>query len=186
MKAKKIAKRLRARAHELRQLHEKFQGADPAPPTRARLLADVLEEVADQVSPQTAISKMSQEPSPSLSKASSEPYLVCYSKIYDFLKVAWERIESRQLIQVDLLGVLGNGAKDELIRTWVRADWPEFFVDTANIKKLVLQMLELAEGAVAAKPIGKQRFVVRAHQPTGMCERMSFALSSADDLVIKR
>jgi len=48
MKAKKIAKRLRAKARELRQL-DGFQILTD----RGSLLADVLQEVADQISPRS-------------------------------------------------------------------------------------------------------------------------------------
>ena len=51
MKAKTIAKRLRARADEFHQKARSFQNGDQVSTDRARLLADVLQEVAEQVSP---------------------------------------------------------------------------------------------------------------------------------------
>ncbi len=51
MKVKAIAKRLRARSDEFHRMACSFQGDDQVSTDRARLLADVLQEVADQISP---------------------------------------------------------------------------------------------------------------------------------------
>lgn len=51
MKAKQIAKRLRARSDEFHRMALAFQNGDQVSADRARLLADVLQEVADQVAP---------------------------------------------------------------------------------------------------------------------------------------
>lgn len=51
MKAKQIAKRLRARSVELHRTALIFPPIDSALAERARLLGDVLREVADQVAP---------------------------------------------------------------------------------------------------------------------------------------
>ena len=51
MKAKLLAKRLRARSDELHRMVLSFQNGDKVASDRARLLADLLQEVADQVSP---------------------------------------------------------------------------------------------------------------------------------------
>lgn len=51
MKAKQIAKRLRARSDEFHRMAQAFQNGDQVSADRARLLADVLQEVADQVAP---------------------------------------------------------------------------------------------------------------------------------------
>lgn len=51
MKAKQIAKRLRARSDEFHRMALSFQNGDQVSADRARLLADVLQEVADQVFP---------------------------------------------------------------------------------------------------------------------------------------
>ena len=53
MKVNKIAKRLRKRARELHALSGTLMSGDQALTDRARLFADVLWEVADQVSPRT-------------------------------------------------------------------------------------------------------------------------------------
>jgi hypothetical protein len=51
MKAKILAKRLRARSDEFHRMVSSFQNGDKVSADRARLLADVLQEVADQVAP---------------------------------------------------------------------------------------------------------------------------------------
>ena len=51
MKAKKIAKRLRARADQVRLMADLFRKEEQDLRTHARILVDVLQEVADQVSP---------------------------------------------------------------------------------------------------------------------------------------
>ena len=51
MKAKQLSKRLRSRSDELRRMALSFQNGDQVSADRARLLADVLQEVADQVAP---------------------------------------------------------------------------------------------------------------------------------------
>ena len=51
MKAKKIAKRLRARAGQVRLMADLFRKEDQELRTHALILVDVLQEVADQVSP---------------------------------------------------------------------------------------------------------------------------------------
>ena len=76
MKAKKIAKRLRKRAHELHQLSGTLMSGDDALTDRARLFADVLQEVADQVSPRTrkkSLKKSLKKSSPSVSMKTTEP-----------------------------------------------------------------------------------------------------------------
>lgn len=57
MKAKLIAKRLRARSDEFHRMALCFQNGDTVLVARARLLADVLQEVADQVAPLPAKKK---------------------------------------------------------------------------------------------------------------------------------
>jgi len=51
MKAKLLAKRLRTRSDEFHRMALSFSSDDTVASERARLLADVLQEVADQVSP---------------------------------------------------------------------------------------------------------------------------------------
>ncbi len=51
MKVKTIVKRLRARAEEFHLMARSFQGGDQVATDRARLLADVLQEIAGQLSP---------------------------------------------------------------------------------------------------------------------------------------
>lgn len=51
MKAKKLAKRLRARADEVRLMADLFRKEEQDLRTHALILVDVLQEVADQVSP---------------------------------------------------------------------------------------------------------------------------------------
>jgi hypothetical protein len=51
MKAKQLAKRLRSRSDEFHRMALSFEGGDRTAAERARLLADVLQEVADQVCP---------------------------------------------------------------------------------------------------------------------------------------
>jgi hypothetical protein len=51
VKAKLLAKRLRARSDEFHRMALSFQGGDKVAADRARLLADMLQEVADQVAP---------------------------------------------------------------------------------------------------------------------------------------
>jgi hypothetical protein len=51
MKAKQLAKRLRARSDEFHRMASSFMAGDRVSADRARLLADVLQEVADQVCP---------------------------------------------------------------------------------------------------------------------------------------
>jgi hypothetical protein len=51
MKAKKIAKRLRARSNEFHLSALGLQPGDSAFADRARLVGDVLQEIADQVAP---------------------------------------------------------------------------------------------------------------------------------------
>ena len=51
MRAKKIAKRLHARARPLHQLEGSFQNGGQVSVDRAGLLAEVLQEVADQLAP---------------------------------------------------------------------------------------------------------------------------------------
>ena len=51
MKAKKIAKRLRARADEVRLMADLFRKEEQDLRVHARILVDVLQEVADQISP---------------------------------------------------------------------------------------------------------------------------------------
>jgi hypothetical protein len=57
MKAKLFAKRLRARSDEFHRMALSFQNGDTVSAERARLLADVLQEVADQVGPLPAKKK---------------------------------------------------------------------------------------------------------------------------------
>ena len=100
-----------------------------------------------------------------------------HAKILGFLMAEWARIESRQLVAVDLVYAPGGGFRDEPIRKWVRADEPEFFAEFVNVEKLVSQIIEIAEGEADAKPAGKHGFVVRAHQHLGDRTKISFALS---------
>lgn len=58
MKAKAIARRLRARSDEFHRMAITFQEGDRLLSDRARLLADVLQEVAEQVSPLTKAEKV--------------------------------------------------------------------------------------------------------------------------------
>jgi hypothetical protein len=51
VKAKLLAKRLRGRSDEFHRMALSFQNGDKVSADRARLLADVLQEVADQVAP---------------------------------------------------------------------------------------------------------------------------------------
>lgn len=51
MKMKILAKRLRRRSDEFRRMAGSFQGDDQVSADRALLLADILLEVADQISP---------------------------------------------------------------------------------------------------------------------------------------
>lgn len=51
MKAKLLAKRLRARSVEFHRMARSFEAGDATVAERARLLADVLQEVADQLAP---------------------------------------------------------------------------------------------------------------------------------------
>ncbi len=51
MKAKLLAKRLLARSDEFHRMALSFQNGDQVSADRVRLLADVLQEVADQVVP---------------------------------------------------------------------------------------------------------------------------------------
>lgn len=57
MRAKIIAKRLRARSDEFHRMALSFQIGDTLLADRTRLIADVLQEVADQVSPQEVIQR---------------------------------------------------------------------------------------------------------------------------------
>jgi hypothetical protein len=100
-----------------------------------------------------------------------------HSKVMSFLVAEWARKDNRQLVAVDLLYAPGNGFKDEEVRRWVRADEPELFSEFIHIEKLVVQIVEIAEGEADAKPAGKHRFVVRCHQHIGSRVIFSFALS---------
>ena len=76
MKANKIAKRLRKRARELHELSGTLMSGDLALTDRARLFADVLQEVADQVSPRTrkkALKKSLKKSSPAASTKKTAP-----------------------------------------------------------------------------------------------------------------
>jgi len=57
MKAKKIAKRLRARAYELHDQAGVLLTGESAQTDRARLIADVLDEIADQLAPRQKTTK---------------------------------------------------------------------------------------------------------------------------------
>jgi len=99
-----------------------------------------------------------------------------HGKILGFLMAEWARKDNRQLVGVDLLYSPGQGFKDEEIRRWERADEPEFFAEFVNIEKLVVQIIEIAEGEADAKAPGKHRFVVRTRQHMGGKPTLSFAL----------
>lgn len=60
MKAKEIARRLRARSDEFHRMAGSFMLGDRMSADRARLLADVLQEVADQVYPPSKKKKAQQ------------------------------------------------------------------------------------------------------------------------------
>jgi predicted amino acid-binding ACT domain protein len=100
-----------------------------------------------------------------------------HGKILGFLMAEWARKVDRQLVRVDLLYKPGGGFKDEEIRSWVRTDQPELFVDFVNIEKLVAQIVDIAEGEADAKPSGKHTFVLRCVQHGGSRPSMSFALA---------
>ena len=86
MKAKKIAKRLRARARQL-QLEGSFQNEGQVSVDRVGLLAEVLQEVADQLAPRpkktlkklmkakkaTKKAKEAKAPTPSTNGSTHEP-----------------------------------------------------------------------------------------------------------------
>ena len=99
-----------------------------------------------------------------------------HGKILGFLMAEWARKDNRQLVGVDLLYSPGQGFRDEEIRRWERADEPEFFAEFVNIEKLVVLIIEIAEGEADAKAPGKHRFVVRTRQHMGGKPSMSFAL----------
>ena len=100
-----------------------------------------------------------------------------HAKILQFLMAEWARKDNRQLVSVELIYAPGGGFREEPIRKWVRADEPDFFAEFVNIEKLVIQIIEIAEGEVDAKPAGKHRFVVRTHQHLGERASMSFPLA---------
>lgn len=99
-----------------------------------------------------------------------------HGKILGFLMAEWARKDNRQLVGVDLLYSPGQGFRDEEIRRWERADEPEFFAEFVNIEKLVVLIIEIAEGEADAKAPGKHRFVVRCRQHMGSKPALSFAL----------
>lgn len=98
------------------------------------------------------------------------------SKILAFLMEEWVRRDNRQLVGVDLFYAPGGGYKDEPVRSWERADTPEFFAEMVNVERLASQILDIAQGEVDAKPAGKHRFVLRTRQHMGTKPTMSFAL----------
>ena len=100
-----------------------------------------------------------------------------HQRIFQFLMAEWNRKDNRQLEEVHLVYAPGNGFAHEPIRRWVRTDEPELFVEIANVEKLVMQILEFAEGEADAKPAGKHRFVIRTKQTMGERATMSFALA---------
>lgn len=100
-----------------------------------------------------------------------------HAKILTFLMGEWARKDNRQLVGVDLLYAPGNGFKDEEIRKWIRADEPELFAEFVNVEKLVVTIVDIAEGEADAKAPGKHRFIVRTHQHLGGRAVLSFALS---------
>lgn len=102
-----------------------------------------------------------------------------HSKILSFLMTEWSRKDNRQLVAVDLVYSPGNNYRDKPLRRWERADEPEFFAQPANVEKIVAKILEIAEEEVDYKPVGKHRFVVRAHQYLGMRMSLSFSVPPA-------
>src|SRR5215831_94448 len=89
------------------------------------------------------------------------------SRILQFLMGEWVRNDNRQLVGVDLMYAPGGGYKDETVRSWERADEPEFFSEIVNVEKLVSQIIDIAQNEADSKPSGKHRFVVRTRQHMG-------------------
>jgi hypothetical protein len=100
-------------------------------------------------------------------------------RILDFLMKEWGRKDSRQLVAVELLYATGLDHRDESIQRWERADEPEFFAAAENVEMLAEHIVAIAEEEADAKPAGKHRFVVRAHQYAGTKPMMSFAVLPA-------
>ena len=97
-----------------------------------------------------------------------------YGRILDFLMTEWARTENRQLVGVDLFYVPGQGYGDELLRSWERADEPQFFTELANVEKLVATIIASAERETDAKNPGKHRFSIRTRQYLGSKATFSF------------
>jgi len=99
-----------------------------------------------------------------------------YAKIRDFLMTEWSRKDNRQLVGVDLLYAPGQGYRDETLRSWERADEPEFFATDENVENLVSTIIALATSEADVKSPGKHRFIVRTRQHMGARPTLSFAL----------
>lgn len=104
-------------------------------------------------------------------------YTELHAKLLDFLMKEWNCRDIRPLISVTLFYAPGNGFRDEVIRTWVRADEPDVFPEFGTLEKLISEIIEIVDVEVNAKEPGKHRFVVCCVQSGGKRPSMSFTLS---------
>ena len=97
-------------------------------------------------------------------------------KLAAFLFREMARKEHRQCVQVELLYSPGMGFHDEPIHAWTRDEDPKLLEDLSGVEPLVSAIFQIANDAMAHKPAGKHRFVVRTHQHLESKPAHSFAL----------